>query len=226
MAHALVIDDDGVVRGFVQALLERSGWRVTLAETGRDGVRAFHEGRPDVVVLDVNMPGLDGWGALERIRDLSDAPVVMLTVQEDELEKVRALRAGADDYVVKPFAPLEFVARLDALVRRAAGRGRTEVESAFGTARLSVDLVQRIALADGRELTLTPLEFRLLAALVRHSGQVLTKDQLADLVWNDPYVSSDTLKVRVGALRGKLDEAGLPDAIETVRGVGYRYRDP
>src|SRR6185312_8688012 len=129
-SRVLVIDDDDDIRGLVRALLERGGATVRDAPNGRDGLREFHAWRPDLVILDVSMPELDGWNVLERIRDMSDVPVLMLTARGDELERVRGLQAGADDYVVKPFGKQELVARIQALLRRAArGTGETEAET-------------------------------------------------------------------------------------------------
>jgi DNA-binding response OmpR family regulator len=175
-------------------------------------------------MLDVSMPDLDGWQTLERIRDLSQVPVVMLTARGDELERVRGLQAGADDYVVKPFGRQELVARVQALLRRAGAR-EGEQES-YADDRLTIDFAQRAVTFDGAEIALTPLEFKLLAAFVRHPRQVLSRDQLLELVWGDAYgVSGDQVKLYVGYLRRKLspeDATRVP--IETVRGFGYRYR--
>jgi DNA-binding response OmpR family regulator len=224
-ARVLVIDDDADVRGLVAELLGRAGLSVEQAEDGRSGLRALHKTPPDLVLLDVSMPDLDGWQTLERIRDLSDVPVLMLTARGDELERVRGLQAGADDYVVKPFGRQELLARVQALLRR-AGRGATQQQEHYVDDRLTIDFAQRAVSFEGEAVSLTPLEFRLLAAFVRHPRQVLSREQLLELVWGDSYgVSGDQVKLYVGYLRRKLapeDPAGAP--IETVRGFGYRYR--
>jgi DNA-binding response OmpR family regulator len=224
----LVVDDDDDIRGLVRKLLERAGTEVRETPNGREGLREFHAWRPDLVVLDVSMPELDGWSVLERIRDMSDVPVLMLTARADELERVRGLQAGADDYVVKPFGKQELVARVQALLRRAQRGGAAEEPETYADAYLSIDWAQaRVAVGD-REVQLTPLEFRLLSTFVRHPRQVLSRDQLLELVWGDAFgVAGDQVKLYVGYLRRKLD----PDAsdtvpIETVRGFGYRYRAP
>jgi DNA-binding response OmpR family regulator len=181
---------------------------------------------PDLVVLDVAMPELDGWQTLERIRDLSDVPVLMLTARGDELERVRGLKAGADDYVVKPFGRQELLARVQALLRRAAAAGPSDRPERYADGALELDFAHRSVTYRGRDVTLTPLEFKLLSAFVRHPRQVLSRDQLLELVWGGAYgVSSDQVKLYVGYLRHKLDP-GSPDSvpIETVRGFGYRYR--
>jgi DNA-binding response OmpR family regulator len=227
-SRVLVVDDDDDIRGLVRLLLERGGIVVRDAPNGREGLREFHAWRPDLVVLDVSMPELDGWTVLERIRDMSDVPVLMLTARGDELERVRGLQAGADDYVVKPFGKQEIVARVQALLRRATLGGAREEEPSYADAYLAVDWAQaRVTVAD-REVQLTPLEFRLLSTFVRHPRQVLSRDQLLELVWGDAYgVGGDQVKLYVGYLRRKLDP-GEPDAvpIETVRGFGYRYQAP
>ena len=224
-ARVLVIDDDADIRGLVTELLERAGLSVEQAEDGRSGLRALHKTPPDLVVLDVSMPDLDGWQTLERIRDLSEVPVLMLTARGEELERVRGLQAGADDYVVKAFGRQELLARVQALLRR-AGREAGRQQEHYLDDRLTIDFAQRAVIFDGEAVSLTPLEFRLLAAFVRHPRQVLSREQLLELVWGDAYgVSGDQVKLYVGYLRRKLapeDPAGAP--IETVRGFGYRYR--
>ena len=224
----LVVDDDGDIRGLVRTLLERQGATVHEAGDGRDGLREFHAWRPDLVILDVSMPELDGWHVLERIRDMSETPVLMLTARGDELERVRGLQGGADDYVVKPFGKQEFVARVQALLRRAARGGSADEQETYADEYLSIDYPQRKVLVGDREVQLTPLEFRLLSTFVRNPRQVLSREQLLDLVWGDSYgVGGDQVKLYVGYLRRKLDP-DTPDAvpIETVRGFGYRYRAP
>ena len=168
-------------------------------------------------------PSLDGWGTLERIRDLSDVPVLMLTARTGELEKVRGLRAGADDYVTKPFGRQELLARAEALLRRTAGR-RPEAPETYGDDVVTVDFGQRQVAVAGAPVALTPLEFRLLAAFVLHPGQVLSHEQLIALVWGDEGAASrNQLKLYVGYLRRKLGAAAA-GRVETVRGFGYRYR--
>jgi len=224
-SRILVVDDDDDIRGLLRTLLERAGHEVFDAPDGRSGLRELYAGSPDLVILDVAMPGLDGWATLERIREMTDVPVLMLTARDAELERVRGLRGGADDYVVKPFGRQELVARVDVLLRRPRSG---EAQEAYADARLSISFAQRAVRYDEREVVLTPLEYRLLTAFVGHPNQVLSRDQLRDLVWGDNLATSrDEVKLYVGYLRRKLD----PDApgstpIETVRGFGYRYRPP
>jgi DNA-binding response OmpR family regulator len=218
--RVLVVDDDADIRGLVRELLERTGYVVAEATDGREGLRALHAWRPDLVILDVTMPTLDGWATLERIRDLTDVPVLMLTALGRELEKVRGLKAGADDYVTKPFGRQELLARVEALLRRHRSRP-AEGPEVYEDDQLEVDFAQRLTRVNGKEVALTPLEFRLLGVLVRHANQVLTHEQLLELVWGDESASRDQVKLYVGYVRRKL---GRPELIESVRGFGYRYR--
>jgi DNA-binding response OmpR family regulator len=220
-ARLLVIDDEPDVRELLRELLERAGYDTHEASDGREGLRELYATPMDLVILDVTMPGLDGWATLERIRDVSDVPVLMLTARGTELERVRGLKAGADDYVTKPFGRQELLARVETLLRRP--RGLEGERETYADARLTIDYSQRSVTMDGAELQLTPLEFRLLSAFVRHPNQVLSRDQLLELAWGDSYsVSTDQVKLYVGYLRKKL--GGDPPPIETVRGFGYRYR--
>jgi DNA-binding response OmpR family regulator len=221
-ARVLVVDDEADIRSLLRELLGRAGYDVAEASDGRAGLRALYDSPPDLVVLDVNMPELDGFQTLERIRDLSDVPVLMLTARAAELEKVRGLKSGADDYVTKPFGRQEILARVEALLRRP--RGAEEEHERYADGFLTVDFSQRAVSVGEAEVTLTPLEFRLLTAFVRHPNQVLSHEQLLVYAWGDAYsVSRDQVKLYVGYLRKKL---GDDAPVETVRGFGYRYRPP
>jgi DNA-binding response OmpR family regulator len=224
-SRILVVDDDDDIRGLLRALLERAGYEVTDAPDGRAGLRELYSGSSDLVILDVAMPGLDGWETLERIREVSDVPVLMLTARDAELERVRGLRSGADDYVVKPFGRQELVARVDVLLRRPRS---ADTQDTYADARLSISFAQRAVRYDEREVALTRLEYRLLSAFVRHPNQVLSHDQLRELVWGDTLATSrDEVKLYVGYLRRKLDPTDPGSTpIETVRGFGYRYKTP
>ena len=221
------MEDDEDVRALVVELLERAGYRVRGVGDGRTGLRLFHELHPDLVVLDVSMPELDGFQTLERIRDLSDAPVLMLTAHNGELERVRGLKAGADDYLGKPFGRQELVARIEALLRRANRRhGAGKQQAPYSDDFLEIDFARRSVVAAGERVSLTPLEFRLLVALVRHPDQVLSSEQLLDQAWGDAMGRSpDQVKLYISYLRRKLTTSrDRPAPIETVRGFGYRYR--
>ena len=224
-ARILVVDDDDDSRGLLRTLLERAGHGVVEAPDGRAGLRELFVGSPDLVILDVSMPGLDGWTTLERIREVTDVPVLMLTARDAELERVRGLKGGADDYVVKPFGRQELVARVDALLRRPRSGG---AQDTYADARLSISFAQRAVRYDDRAVSLTRLEYRLLSALAGHPNQVLSNDQLRELVWGDTVATSRAeVKLYVGYLRRKLDPDAPGDTpIETVRGFGYRYKTP
>ena len=219
-AAVLVVEDDPDIRGLIRDLLASRGYRPLEAGDGRAALRVFHEQRPSLVVLDLAMPELDGWETLARIRDLSEVPVLVLTARSAEEDKVRALRDGADDYLVKPFGYEELLARIAALLRRAGGgeRHRERYEDGY----LAIDHASREVTVRGRSVALTPLEYRLLATLTSNPGQVLSREQLLRLVWDDPHgLSRDAVRLYIGYLRRKLG----PDApIDTVRGFGYRYR--
>ncbi len=223
--EVLVVEDEDDVRRLMRVLLERAGLAVVEAVNGLEALQLLEAVQPDLVVLDVTMPELDGWQTLERIRDLSDVPVLMLTARAGELDKVRGLRGGADDYVTKPFGRQELLARVEALLRRTSGP--PEVRPAYEDARLRIDFRSREVFAGERLVQLTRLEFRMLTAFVRHPNETLGRERLLELVWGDSEgLGSDQVKLYVGYLRRKLgwDAAGSP--LETVRGFGYRYRPP
>jgi DNA-binding response OmpR family regulator len=221
-ATILVIEDDPDIRGLVVALIERAGLRAREAADGRTGVRAFFELRPDLVVLDLGLPELDGWQVLDRIRDLSDAPVLLLTAEGEQMKKVQGLEGGADDYVTKPFGREELVARINVLLRRRRRDGGGEAE-ALDDGVVTVDGARRRVAVAGKELELTPTEFRLLATLMRNRNQVMSQLQLLEEVWGNTDADPKQVRLYVSYLRRKLNEAGV-DPIETVRGFGYRYR--
>jgi len=224
------VEDEGDVRRLVRVLLERAGHTVVEAANGLEAISLLEADAPDLVVLDVAMPELDGWQTLERIRDLSDVPVLILTARAGELDKVRGLRGGADDYVTKPFGRQELLARVEALLRRTSGP--PEVRSAYEDGALRIDYVSReVTVGDGeqrRPVQLTPLEFKLLSAFVRHPNETLSRTRLLELVWGDVEgFGGDQVKLYVGYLRRKLGwgpSDGGP--LETIRGFGYRYRPP
>jgi DNA-binding response OmpR family regulator len=224
-ARVLLIEDDQDISLGIRTVLSRSGFEVASSADGKQGLRAFHAARPDLVVLDIGLPTLDGWAVLERIRDLSDVPVLILTAHGHESDKVRGLHSGADDYLTKPFGNSELAARVEALLRRPrAGQPQAEI---YDDGRLLVKLGSREVSVGGAPVTLTPTEFRLLAALIRHPGQTLTPDQLLELAWNDPLgVGPERVKFGVMRLRRKLGEGEPGSSIEAVRGFGYRYVPP
>jgi DNA-binding response OmpR family regulator len=222
----LVIDDSETERAVLTSRLQQSGYVVSEAPDGRAGLRALYELRPDLVLLDVVMPGIDGWKTLELIREVSDVPVIMLTGLDSEIERVRGLRGGADDYVGKPFGAAELTARIDAVLRRVGEK--SSVREVFEDGVVFIDFEAHEVRVNDRSVTLTPLEFRLLAALTENGGLVLSKDKLLELVWGVTHSGAgDQVKLYVRYLRQKIEEdATNPTLIETVRGYGYRYRKP
>ena len=224
MTRVLVVDDESDIRELLRVLLERDGHKVIEASNGGEALKLFYAEQPDFVILDVAMPVLDGWETLARIREVSDVPVLMLTARAEELDKVRGLRAGADDYITKPFGRQELLARVKANLRRVSERQRPPETYADGF--VTIDFAQRAVRAGDEEIALTPLEFRLLTAFVRNPNQVLSHEQLVELVWGDERAAErDQVKLYVGYLRRKLGTTADADSpIETVRGFGYRYR--
>jgi DNA-binding response OmpR family regulator len=226
MPHILVIEDDPQVRcALVRALGER-GYLTTSATTGIAGLDAAMAGRPDLVVVDLGLPDIDGYEVLRMLRAVSRVPVIVSTAREEEGEIVRALDAGADDYLVKPFGLSQLDARIRAVLRRAAGDDGHAAP--LVVAALTVDPLARTARLDGRSLDLTPREFDLLRYLAERTGQVVTKRELLAEVWHQPYGGAEkTVDVHLSWLRRKLGEsAQTPRYLYTVRGIGVRLDVP
>jgi DNA-binding response OmpR family regulator len=222
--RVLVVEDEPDLRRTLDKVLTVAGFAVLLAADGRTGLRAVHAEKPDALVLDIGLPGLDGWQVLARVRDLSDVPVLLLTAHGAEAEKVRGLRAGADDYLTKPYGNAELVARVQALLRR--GAASIPTPEVYDDGHVRLDPNARTVLVGGTDIRLSPTEFRLLAVLARNSGQVLTPAQLLDRVWGDPTgIGPERVKFAVLRLRRRLGWADpVSSPIQSVRGIGYRYR--
>ena len=220
---ALVVDDEAPLTALVRSYLEREGFEVETATDGLAAVDAVRASAPDVVVLDVMLPGLDGIEVCRRIRTFSDAYVLMLTARGEEIDRIVGLTVGADDYLVKPFSPRELVARVRALLRRP--RGAADVPAT--PAGFEIDESRRVVRVDGTPVALTSLEFDLLAVLARDPGIVIGRQALLDRVWGPEFVADDHLvDVHIANLRRKLgDDPARPRFIETVRGVGYRLSE-
>jgi DNA-binding response OmpR family regulator len=220
----LVVDDEAPIVDLVRGYLEREGFAVESAADGPSAVEAVRTSAPDVVVLDVMLPGLDGIEVCRQIRTFSNAYVLMLTARGEEIDRIMGLTVGADDYLVKPFSPRELVARVKALLRRPLTPA--EPASAIPTG-LDLDSARRLVRVDGTAVDVTALEFDLLAVLVRDPGVVIGRQALLDRVWGSEFVADDHLvDVHIGNLRKKLgDDPTQPRFIETVRGVGYRLRE-
>jgi two-component system response regulator MtrA len=220
--HVLLVEDDASIREVATLGLEQSGLRVTAVGDGREGLDRFRRGGVDLVVLDVMLPSLDGFEVLREIRHDSQAPVVMLTARSELHDVVVGLELGADDYVTKPFELPELVARVKAVLRRAAPAGDGATISVAG---LEIDPDGFMARKRGEELQLTATEFRLLLELARRPKQVFTRELLLELVWNYDYLGDSRLvDAAVQRLRAKIeDDPKQPALIKTVRGVGYRF---
>jgi DNA-binding response OmpR family regulator len=216
----LLVEDDEQMRELIARILAGIDLQVVEAEDGRSAMRLFFEQRPSLVVLDVELPELDGWAVLSRIREVSEVPVLMLTAEQAELNKVRGLREGADDYVTKPFGRQELAARVEALLRRSRPE---EASKVFADEFVRIDFADRRVEVLGTEVSLTPTEFRLLSALAQNPGRVLSPSQLLELAWQDDQSDPQRVKIYVGYLRRKFADASV-DPVETVRGFGYRYR--
>jgi DNA-binding response OmpR family regulator len=220
----LVVDDEAPIRELVRGYLEREGFEVETATDGLAAVDAVRASAPDVVVLDVMLPGLDGIEVCRTIRTFSDAYVLMLTARGEEIDRIVGLTVGADDYLVKPFSPRELVARVRALLRRPRGAADVRPTTPVG---FEIDVSRRVVRVDGTAVELTALEFDLLAVLARDPGIVIGRQALLDHVWGPEFVADDHLvDVHIANLRRKLgDDPARPRFIETVRGVGYRLSE-
>ena len=218
----LIVDDDPELSEAVSWYLEAEGLRALRVADGAEALEAFRAERPEAVIIDIMMPGMNGFDLCRAIRAISKVPIMMLSARGGEADKVRALNTGADDYVTKPFGAMELVARVKALLRRAGEAAGTTL--AYPNLRILPE--QRTVLVNGAEVALSALEFDLLAALARRPSIVMSRDQLADLVWGDDF-SGDLRLVdsHIYRLREKLTAAGLdPCPVATVRGVGYAFR--
>jgi DNA-binding response OmpR family regulator len=224
-SRVLVVDDEAPILDLVRGYLERDGFEVDTAADGPAGLAAVRAGNPDVVVLDVMLPGLDGIEVCRWLRTFSDAYVLMLTARGEEIDRIVGLTVGADDYLVKPFSPRELVARVKALLRRP--RGGASATGAVPSG-LDIDESRRTVRVDGTTVELTALEFDVLAVLARDPGVVVRRQAFLDRVWGPEFVADDHLvDVHVANLRRKLgDDPTRPRFIETIRGVGYRLREP
>ncbi len=219
----LVVDDERAIRRFLTATLTGHGHLVYEAATGKDGLRAVGADRPDVIILDLGLPDMDGTEVIRQLRAWSQTPVIVLSVREREDDKIAALDAGADDYLTKPFGVGELMARIRVALRRVAQTGS---EPVFELDDLKVDLGRRQVTLQGREVSLTPTEYDLLRALVRHAGKVLTQRHLLREVWGSAYeTETHTLRVNISNLRRKVEpDPSRPRYIVTEPGVGYRLR--
>lgn len=226
--RVLVVDDEPPIRAIVRGFLEREGMLVAEAADGPAAVEQVRSFAPDIVVLDIMLPGFDGIEALLRIRAFADPLVIFLTARTEEVDRIVGLKIGGDDYLTKPFSPGELVARVEALLRRRRPAPAPTREGVIRVADLIVDPARREVTVGGAPVELTALEFAILEALGRDPGVVLTRQQLLDAAWGLDFMGDEhVLEVHIGNLRRKLgDDSASPRFIETVRGVGYRLRSP
>ena len=226
----LVIDDDPAFVRLVEQGLTPAGFEVLTAASGGEGLRLLFANRPDIVLLDVVMPEMDGWQTCSRIRDITDVPVIMLTAQKNtEEDIVRGLECGADNYLIKPVGRRELVGRVQAVIRRAElSAPEEEKGTTFSDGYLTVDIVQRQVLVDGERVRLTPIEFRLLALLMQNAGRILTHKQLLEGVWGWEYIDDlDYVRIYIWHLRQKIEpDQSQPKYVITEPGVGYSFHKP
>lgn len=222
-ATVLIVEDEAGISRTLDAYLRREGYATEIAADGHVALTLFRAARPDIVLLDVMLPGLDGFEVLRRIRQESGTPVILLTAKGDEVDRLVGLELGADDYVVKPFSFREVVARVKAVLRRA--NGQPEAAPAYVVGRLRVEPEHGRAQYDGRDLPLTATEFRLLAALAASPGRLFTRSDLIERALPESDILERTLDSHLKNLRRKLAEAGASGLIVTVRGMGFRLEE-
>lgn len=221
-AKILIVDDDRTLLRFLKEFLEREGFNVLVADSGAKALKVFFAERPDLLLLDVMMPGMDGWEVCSRIRELANTPIILLTAKSSESDKLRGFRLGIDDFVVKPFSLAELAARTRAVLHRTLSEEGAPSRLEIGT--LLIDVRRHEASLDDQMLELTPTEFRLLQALASHQGETISHEDLIEEVWGPNYdAHSGSLRRFIWLLRQKLEiDPEKPSRIVTIRGVGYR----
>lgn len=218
----LVVDDEAPIRRYLRAALGSQGFTVYETATGLEAIQAVLTHRPDIIILDLGLPDIDGIEVTRRLREWSQTPIIILSVREAEQDKIAALDAGADDYLTKPFGTGELLARMRVALRKQA---TSPNEPIFQTGNLKVDFSRRLVTVDETEVQLTPTEYDLLKVLVTHAGKVITHRQLLRQVWGEGYDDMHILRVNISNLRGKLEpDPSRPTFIHTEPGVGYRLK--
>ncbi len=218
----LVIDDDTTLIDLIAEYLNKAGYLALTAASGLTGLQAFHEHHPDLVVLDVMMPKMDGWKVCERMREISDVPIIMLTAKGEERDRLHGFRLGVDDYVIKPFSFAELAARIKVILARGRHTPSDARSQVVNCKNLSIDLGERRVERNGQPVHLTPTEFRLLAVLAERPGRAFSPDTLLSRVWGGDYFDVENVKRYIHYLRQKLeDDPENPELILTERGFGY-----
>jgi two-component system KDP operon response regulator KdpE len=222
----VLIEDEAQIRRFLRIIVDSAGYRLYEAATGAEGLQAAATRQPDLVILDLGLPDMDGLDVIRRLRDWTAVPVLVLSARGQEPDKIAALDAGADDYVSKPFGAGELLARMRVALRHQAQAGREHGEVTFDVGDLHVDLLRRQVQVAGREVHLTPIEYKLFTALIRHAGKVLTHRQLLKDVWGPHFVEqAHYVRVYMAQLRRKLEaNPAQPRYLLSEPGVGYRLR--
>ncbi len=223
----LIVDDDPAFVRLAEMVLTRDGYQVLKAGSGREGLQVIFNQRPDLVLLDIAMPGIDGWQTCQRIRDMCDIPIIMLTGNYNtEKDIVRGLNHGADDYIIKPVGNKELVARVQAVLRRTSSSSDRVMETTYSDDLLTVNVAERGVMLNGERVRLTPKEFKLFALLVQNADRVVTHRVLLEKVWGWEYVDDlDHVRIYIWHLRRKIEpEPANPRYIITEAGVGYRFR--
>ncbi|HJX37272.1 MAG TPA: response regulator transcription factor [Anaerolineae bacterium] len=225
MSRVLVVDDDPGIVKLVRAYLEQAGYSVLTAQEGKKALHIARHDKPDLVILDLMLPEMDGWDVCRALRKESDVPIIMLTARVEESDKLIGLELGADDYVTKPFSPRELVARVRSVLRRAQGMPPKPERISLG--EITIDLSRHSVEVAGQPVELTPTEFDLLATLMEDPGRAFTRSQLLESVQGYAYDGYErTIDVHVKNLRQKIGEdAGSPQRIKTVYGIGYKFED-
>jgi two-component system, OmpR family, alkaline phosphatase synthesis response regulator PhoP len=225
-AKILVVEDELAIQNVVRTYLENAGFQVFIANSGQEGLAAARQLAPDLVILDLMLPGMDGMEVAARLRQESEVYILMLSARSEEMDRVAGLRLGADDYLTKPFSPRELVARVEAILRRRRNGAAAQEEAAIHFPHLHISPDRMEAVAGDTLLDLTPTEFNLLLTLANNAGRVLTREQILDRVWGADFYGSDRIvDVYVGQVRRKLEDAAGKSLIQTVRGVGYKFVD-
>lgn len=221
----LVIDDDEELLAMLTKILSTNGFEVHTASSGEEGLYLFHQVEPDLVILDIMMPGVSGWEVCQKIRRASSVPILMLTALGDEQYKVKGLKGGADDYLVKPFGAAELVARVNALLRRARMPARFPKVLRFGSGDLIINRTEQKVFAYGKEVNLSPLEYNLLLYMAERAGRVIPAEQLYETIWGfDSEANIRSVKWYIWSLRRKIEkDPHNPRFILTERGFGYRF---